>query len=382
MAQDGSETAAETTQTRNGLQTLGATLRPWLVLALVCGFFSLFAKFRDVFWTRDYLPNVFQQSARNVVLAVGMSFVIMTGGIDLSVGSVLALAGVALGLSLSGTLPNWMAFVMAAPFAMLAAWTLRSRLKSLEPWAQLSILCGVLFLVEILMGWGLARGLAGGVKMEGAIVVCLLIGLACGLVNGMGIALGRIPPFVMTLGMMSAARGLTLYATDGSSVPTQIPRFMALGQGLPLSVIALVVVVLGTLLLSRFRAGRYVLAIGGNEQAARLSGVDVVANKTLAYALAGICAAIGAVMVTAMFGQALTNAGTGAELEAIAAVVIGGTRLTGGQGSIVGALVGALTITVITSGLLLVQVPATLQQVILGGIIVLTVFIDQIRAKK
>ncbi|HLK58512.1 MAG TPA: ABC transporter permease [Chthonomonadaceae bacterium] len=383
MAEGGAETTTGTrAEGQSGLYWILAALRPWLVLALVCSFFSLFADFRNVFWTRDYLPNVFQQSARNVVLAVGMSFVIMTGGIDLSVGSVLALAGVGLGLSLAGTVPTWLVFVMALPPAVLVAWILRPRMKSLDPPAQVGVLCGIFVLVECLGGWGLARGLAGGVKMEGAIAVCLLIGLACGLANGLGVALGRIPPFVMTLGMMSAARGLTLYATDGSSVPTQVPRFMALGQGGPLSLIALSVVALGALLLTRFRAGRTILAIGGNEQAARLSGVDVVANKTLAYGLAGLCAGIGAVMVTAMFGQALTNAGTGAELEAIAAVVIGGTRLTGGQGSIVGALVGALTITVITAGLVLIRVPETLQQVILGGIIVLTVFIDQIRAKK
>ena len=123
------------------------------------------------------------------------------------------------------------------------------------------------------------------------------------------------------------------------------------------------------------------LAIGGNEQAARLTGVAVESYKTLAYVLSGLGAAIGAVLVVAKFGTANTGAGNGAELDAIAAVVIGGTSLSGGQGSILNALVGALTITVITSGLVLVGIEVNLQQVILGGIIVLTVFLDQLRKR-
>src|SRR5262249_8487607 len=177
------------------------------------------------------------------------------------------------------------------------------------------------------------------------------------------------------------ARGLTLYATDGSSVRASVPRFMTLGQGTPLVLITLAVVGFGTLLLTRTRAGRCLLAIGGNETAARLSGVPGSVYKTPAFAPSGLGAAIGAVLVTAKFGLADTNAGTGAELDAIAAVVIGGTSLSGGQGSIVGALVGALTITVIEAGLVLVGIKDTLQPVILGGVIVLTVFVDQMRRR-
>ena len=140
-------------------------------------------------------------------------------------------------------------------------------------------------------------------------------------------------------------------------------------------------VLAGSWLLTRTRPGRYMLSIGGNEQASRLSGVDVAANKTLAYVLAGLAAGAAALLVTARFGLASTNAGTGAELDAIAAVVIGGTSLSGGRGSIVGALVGALTITVITMGLVLVHVKNDLQPVILGVVIVLTVFLDNIRRK-
>jgi ribose/xylose/arabinose/galactoside ABC-type transport system permease subunit len=362
-------------------RALSGSLRPWLMLALVCALFSLRADFRQTFWTQSYLPNVLQQSARNIVLAVGMSFVILTAGIDLSVGSVLALAGVSLALALSGTLPGWMAFVVALPCAALIAWLVARRLRASPSRTRTGITVGVFLLAELIGGFAAAKGLAGGVKVEGAILVALLVGVACGLVNGGIVSVGRVPSFVMTLGMMSAARGLTLYATDGSSAPARVPRFLALGQGTPLLLITFAVVAAGALLLTRTRAGRYILAIGGNEQASRLTGVNVAGYKTLAYMLSGLAAGIGAVLVTAKFGVADTNAGTGAELDAIAAVVIGGTSLSGGQGSIIGALVGALAITVIQAGLVLVGIKDTLQPVILGGVIVLTVFVDQGRKK-
>ena len=217
--------------------------------------------------------------------------------------------------------------------------------------------------------------------MEIAVLIGLAVGVACGTINGAVIAVGAVPPFVATLGLMSAARGLTLYATSSQSVTVPFDRFRALGDGIPLIAITLTVVIAGGLLLSRFRSGRYMLAIGGSEQAALLSGVPVAAIKTLAYVLSGLCAAIGGLLITAKFGTANTGAGAGAELEAIAAVVIGGASLSGGKGTIVGALVGALTITIITNGLVLVGVEPNLQQVILGGVIVLTVFLDQIHRR-
>jgi len=361
-----------------------AMLRSWLVLLLVCGMFSLHPVFRTTFWTRDYLPDIVQQSGRNIVLAVGMSFVVMTGGIDLSVGSVLALAGVGMGMALSGrpASPPWLAFSAALPIAFLGVGLVRRALISRLITAPFVLYVAIFVVLEAVIGIALAQALKGGLRVEGAICFALLIGVSCGLVNGLVVSIGRVPPFVTTLGMMSMARGLTLYATNSQSVSVNFPRLRALGDGPPLLLIALAVVIGGSLLLNRFRAGRYVLAIGGNEQATRLTGVSVETYKTLAYLLSGLCAAIGAVLVTAKFGTANTGAGTGAELDAIAAVVIGGTSLSGGQGSILNALVGALTITVITSGLVLVGIEVNLQQVILGGIIVLTVFIDQIRKRQ
>jgi ribose/xylose/arabinose/galactoside ABC-type transport system permease subunit len=137
-------------------------------------------------------------------------------------------------------------------------------------------------------------------------------------------------------------------------------------------------VLLGAFLLGRLRAGRYLFAVGGNEEAARLSGVDVGRYKTLGYLLSGLCSAVAAILLTAKFMVADTGAGAGAELSAIAAVVIGGTSLSGGRGSVVGSLVGALTISVLNAALVLTGVPDTLQGVVIGAVIVATVLIDQI----
>jgi ribose/xylose/arabinose/galactoside ABC-type transport system permease subunit len=220
--------------------------------------------------------------------------------------------------------------------------------------------------------------MAGGIRLEGALAATLLLGLACGLINGLTVSMGRVPPFVVTLGMLTAARGLTVYATDGNSVSGLPPRLGALGQGLPLVLIALAVVAAASLFQSRTRAGRMIGAVGANEEAARLSGVSVALYKTLAYVLSGIAAAIAAIVLTAKFLLADTGAGMGAELNAIAAVVIGGTSLSGGRGSVVGSLVGALTIAVLNAGLVLVGVKDTLQGVIIGAVIVLAVLVDQV----
>lgn len=358
---------------------LGAA-RPFFALAVVAALFSLHPDFRHTFWSPDYLPNVMQQSARNIVLAVGLSFVILTGGIDLSVGSVMALSGVGAALALRGEVPLWMAYLIALPAAAAGA-VVAARFGVPGSTSRLPRMVAGFLAVEIPLGLLLSSGMAGGLRMEGAILVGLGIGTACGLVNGLIVAVGRVPAFIATLGMLTAARGLTLYATGGSSVPATAPRFLALGEGWPLVAITLAVVVAGAVLLEKCRVGRAIMAVGGSDQAARLSGLDVAGTRVLAFLLSGLTAAVGAILVTAKFGTADTNAGTGAELDAIAAVVIGGASLSGGQGSITGALVGALTITVIQSGLVLVGVQDTLQPVILGAVIVLTVLVDQVRTR-
>jgi ribose/xylose/arabinose/galactoside ABC-type transport system permease subunit len=358
------------------LTPFASALRPWLGLALVCAGFSLHPQFLRTFWTREYLPNVLQQSATNIILAVGMTFVILTGGIDLSVGSVMALCGVALGMTVKAGPPPFLACAMALPVGVLAAVLTARALSRRGATGQIASGAVALLVTGLggMVGWQATRG---GVRLEGALIATLMVGVACGLLNGLLVTLGRVPPFVVTLGMMTAARGLTVYATDGNSVSGLPPRLGALGVGVPLMAITLAVVAFSAVLLLRTSAGRYLLSIGGNEEAARLSGVKVTVYKTLAYLLSGVASAIAAIVLTAKFQLADTGAGMGAELNAIAAVVIGGTSLSGGRGSVIGTLIGALTIQVLNAGLVIIGVKDTLQLVVIGAVIVVTVMMDQ-----
>src|SRR2546426_372218 len=237
--------------------------------------------------------NVMEQTSINAIVAVGMTFVIISGGIDLSVGSLVALSGV----------------------------VLASALKS---------------------GWPIPLALAAG----------LGVGAATGLLNGVVIAFGRLPPFIMTLGMMSVARGAALLVTDGRPVSGFSAGFRSLATGHLLGVPAPIVFTLAIyagahLVLSRTRFGRYVYGIGGNEEATRLSGVPVRFHKTIVYGVSGLMSAVAALLLTARLNSAQPIAGINYELDAIAATVIGGTSLTGGEGSLCGTIVGALFIGVL-----------------------------------
>ena len=351
-------------------------LRPWIGLAIVCAGFSFHPDFARTFWSADYLPNILQQAATNIILAVGMTFVVMTGGIDLSVGSVLALSGIGLGLTVTEGPPPFIAGLMAIPIGAIAA-------AGARRFCAASIPCSLIgFASAVIASIGIYYGTRGGIRLEAALLGALAVGTGCGLINGMLVAWGRLPAFIATLGMLTAARGLTLYATDGNSVSGLPPRLGGLGEGLPVVAIALAVVLVGGVVLSLTRAGRSVQAIGGNEEASRLSGVDVAGYKILAYAVSGLAAGVAAIVLTAKFRLADTGAGTNAELNAIAAVVIGGASLSGGQGSIVGSLVGALTIAVLNAGLVLTRVPDTLQGVVIGCVIVGTVLLDRLRFRR
>lgn len=371
----------KTLTTASLLNLILGVLRPWLSLTLVCAGFSMQAKFRETFWTADFLSTVSQQATTNIILAVGLTFVILTGGIDLSVGSVLALCGIALGTTVKTGPPAFLCYLMALPLAVLMA-QIVMRLRLPTPKVQQASVAISAAITLLLGGLLIQRATTGGIQLEGALLAALAVGLSCGLLNGLLVTIGRVPAFVVTLGMYQAARSLTVYATDGNSVSGLPPRLSSLGQGMPLLLIALAVVLIGIVLLEKTRFGRYVRAIGGNEEAARLTGVQITQNKTMVYALSGLTAAIGAIVLTAKYQVADTGAGTGAELNAIAAAVIGGTSLSGGEGSIVGSLVGALTISVLNAGLVITQiVPDTLQGVVIGIVIVGTVMIDQYRKK-
>lgn len=275
------------------------------------------------FLTVSNLLNIARQVSINAIIAAGMTFAILTGGIDLSVGSVLALSGAII------------AGVLAAGRPVLV---------------------------------GIAAGLA--------------VGALLGLVNGLVIAKGRVQPFIATLAMLTIARGATLVYTDGRPITGLPDAFVYLGAGeigrVPVPVILMVAVfVISYIILSQTVLGRYVYAIGGNEEAARLSGVNVPFYKALVYIISGTLAAVSAVILTARLNSAQPTAGAAFELDAIAAVVLGGTTLAGGEGGLGGTLLGAFIIGVLNNGLNLLDVSSFYQQVVKGMVILLAVLLDR-----
>ena len=269
------------------------------------------------FLTPSNLLNVLQQVSINAVVAVGMTFVIISAGIDLSVGSMVAFSGVVLASALQAGLP--------VPLAI-------------------------------------AAGLGAGVL--------------CGLVNGLLITYGRLPPFISTLGMMSVARGAALVYTNGRPISGFDQGFRTLATGevlfIPVPVVFMAgIYVAGHFLLTRTKLGRYTYAIGGTEEATRLSGVNVRFHKTVVYALSGLTSGIAAIVLTARLNSAQPIAGLMYELDAI-----GGTSLMGGEGTLVGTLIGALIMGVLRNGLNLLGVSSFLQQIFIGSVIIAAVLVD------
>jgi ribose transport system permease protein len=292
----------------------------------------------DKFLTIDNGWNVMRQISVNVVISVGMTLVILTAGIDLSVGSILALSGaVAAGLLKNGI-------------------TLHS--------ADLYI----------------------GFTVLGAILAAGLVGAGLGLFNGLVITRFKVPPFVATLAMLTIGRGLTMLWTGGFPITGLGDTFAFIGTGwflgMPAPVwISAIVVFVFTVLSKKTKIGRYIYAVGGNERAAKLSGLNINRIKLFVYTCGGVLAAIGGLLVTARLDSAQPNAGMGYELDSIAAVVIGGTSLSGGRGSVLGTVLGALIIGVLNNGLVLLNVSPFWQQVIKGLVILLAVIIDRANSK-
>jgi ribose transport system permease protein len=276
------------------------------------------------FLTVSNLLNVLEQTSINAVIAVGMTFVILSAGIDLSVGSLLALSGVVMATLLQ-------------------------------------------------QGWSTPL----------AVVAGLAVGVGFGALNGVAISWGRLPPFIATLGMMSIARGCALLFTEGRPVSGFDQTFRSLATARLLGIPAPVVIAGGVYLVARFvlvstRFGRYVYAMGGNEEATRLSGVNVRLHKMLVYGVSGLTSGIAAILLTARLNSAQPIAGIMYELDAIAAVVIGGTSLAGGEGGVGGTLIGALIMGVLRNGLNLLGVSSFLQQVVIGLVIVFAVLLDTV----
>lgn len=279
------------------------------------------------FLTTDNLLNVGVQAAVTAVLAFGVTFVIVAAGIDLSVGSVAALS------------------------ATVLAWSATQH----------------------------------GVRVVLAVVLAVATGIAAGLVNGFLIAYGKLPPFIATLAMLSVARGLSLVISEGSPIafPDSVSHLGdTLGGWLPAPVLVMIVMgLLAAFVLGPTYIGRSMCAIGGNEEAARLSGLRVKKQKLAIYALSGVFAAVAGVVLAARLSSAQPQAADGYELDAIAAVVIGGASLAGGTGKASGTLIGALILAVLRNGLNLLSVSAFWQQVVIGVVIALAVLLDTVRRK-
>jgi ribose/xylose/arabinose/galactoside ABC-type transport system permease subunit len=310
--------AAETSRRRIDVRDILARYGTVIALVLLVIIASILS---PRFLSTVNLMNVLRQTSIIGVLGIGMTFVILTAGIDLSVGATLALSAVLLAGTLESTGNMWLA---------------------------------------------MAIGIAAG--------------MAVGLANGIGVTFGRVQPFVMTLGMLGIARSLAFLYTHGEPIPVVDMRFLKLGIGylwkVPIpSVIFLVILVIAALVLHYTPFGRYVYAIGSNEEAARLSGVDVRKYKIVVYVISGATAAIGAILYCAQFAAAPAIAGEGYELDAIAAVVVGGTSLFGGQGGVIGTFLGALIIGILSNILNLTGVSPFAQPLAKGSLIILAVWI-------
>ncbi|WP_256009668.1 ABC transporter permease [Desertivirga xinjiangensis] len=306
-----------------------------IALFLLCLALSLLS---DKFLTVDNGWNVLRQISVNICISVGMTLVVLTAGIDLSVGSMLALSGaIAAGLLKFGIeLPD--------------------------------------------------NDLYIGFTILGTIVTGILTGSALGFFNGWVITKFKVPPFVATLAMLTIARGLTMLWTKGYPISSLGNEFGYIGTGwflgIPVLVwIAAIIIAASIILTNKTSLGRYIYAIGGNENASRLSGININKVKIIVYTIAGALAAVGGIMVTSRLDSAQPNAGMSYELDSIAAVVIGGTSLSGGRGTIMGTVLGAIIIGVLNNGLVLLDVSPFWQQVVKGFVILLAVIIDKVNSK-
>ncbi len=299
---------------------------PFASLIALCG---LIAVLEPRFLSGANLAGVARQTAVITIMAMGMTVVMVSGGIDLSVGSGMALA------------------MVAGAFAMVA-----------------------------------------GAPVLAGIFVCVAVGTVCGLLNGMAVAALKIPPFIVTLGAMGIFRGLALLVTDGTAVVGLPSRFGYLAEGnllglIPVPLVLVFFVALAThFLLAGTRAGRYCYAIGSNIEAARYAGVAVSRYQVLFYAILGMLTGLGGAIESARLVTGQPTAGEGYELRVIAAVVIGGGSLSGGQGTVTGTIIGSLIMGVLANGANLLGISSFAQQVVIGAVIVLAVTFDEFQRRR
>lgn len=295
---------------------------PLVLLIVIVGIVN------PVFFDGDNILNVLRQSSFIFIIGVAMTFVLVGGGLDLSVGSVLALGGVVSGLALLAHVPIW---------------------------------------ISVALG--------------------ILVGVAVGLFNGIVVSVFKIPSLIVTLGMMYFARGVVQVLTRGNPVYPLPNDFNFLGQGFIAGIPVVVIVaavfgVVGHVVLTQTAFGRAVFALGGNRETARLSGINVQRVTIWVYVICGAASGLTGVLTAARLASALSNAGTGMELQVIAGTIIGGTSMFGGSGSILGTLIGVGFMNIIANGMVLMKISVYYQSMVIGAIIILAVGIDQYNRKR
>lgn len=301
-------------------------IQTYMLIFIVIGLGIVLSIVSRNFLTTTNLLNVIRQIAINGILAIGMTIVCLTGGIDLSVGSIVAFSGI------------------------ITAGILRD-----QNWPTLLVA-----------------------------LVAILVGGMLGLYNGYFVAYWKAAPFVVTLSMMTIARGMTYVYSDGRPISNLPAGFLVVGKGsilgIPIPTLILIVVfALASVMLTKLKFGRYIYAVGGNEHAAMVSGINIRKIKMMVYVLSGVACGIASIILTARVSAGLPTAGNGYELDAIAATVIGGTSLSGGRGRLWGTMVGAILLGIVNNGLDLLNVSSFYQQIVKGLIILGAILIDSKR---
>jgi len=305
-------------------------LQKLLAFASLLALFVIFSIASPNFLKWDNITGILLATSVNGILAVGITFIIITGGIDLSIGTTMTLSGIMTGV----------------------------------------------FIVNL------------GLPLPIGIILGVLTGGLCGMCNGFAVSRLTIPPFIATLGMMMVTKGLALIISGSkpiyfSDIKVYSKIAMSTIAGIPAAVIIfLLLALLAHFILNNTILGRYNFALGSNEEATRLSGINTVNWKILIYTIGGLSAGIAGVVLSSRLNSAQPAVGSGYELEAIAAAVIGGTSLNGGEGGVMGTVIGAFIMTVLTNGLRILSVPQEWQTVVTGGIVIMAVYMDIVRRRK
>ena len=298
-------------------------------LAVMIIFLYVFPRTHTTFLTKTNIFNVLRQSSTNLMLACGMTMVIILGGIDLSVGSIIAMSGVL----------------------------------------------------------GAAAVVWHGMPEIVGILIAILSGVIFGLLNGFVIAKTQIPPFIVTLASMNIAKGIAYVYSGGKPIRcmTDAWKFLGAGNvaGVPTPVITMTIVfIVSVLFLNRTRIGRHIYAVGGNDTAAKFSGIDTAKVKFVVFSFSGLMAGLAGITIASRLYSGTCTSGDGAEMDAIAAVVVGGTSMSGGSGKLGGTLIGVLIIGILNNGLNLMGVNSDWQYIIKGAVILLAVYTDFLRSRK